>query len=427
MRQLLPGVVALAIALTVAVSACTDDDEAPSTSPTPTETATGAPSEGPTERPTPTPTVPGGATPTESPVPTVDLALEAWAQPWDSGVEDGWAWLRLDGGTLFVSVAPPYACCDNFAIRPGLVAALDPDTGDEIWRFDTPAQAFPPVVVEGTLVVGTSDGTVFGLDPGTGGERWRVVFPGVPFQVVEAGGLAIAGDADPETWGPNGIADKSRIRGHVWAIDPADGGVRWRKEYRVFGVFVAGHGGEAFVVSGDLNADGFATALDATSGDERWRTETSAASSPPAVTDELLIVGETTGPLIALEIESGGQAWAAESGSGVVFFPTVEGDVLVAPSNAHGIGLRDLATGRLLGIAEAGDCSMLPVEAADEVAYLHCGRLVVVDPQSASPRLDPLVADDVSLVDAVVAMDVVYVGVREDLKPTVVRALQRVP
>ena len=127
--------------------------------------------------------------------------------------------------------------------EPGVVYALDRDTGCEKWRFDADstvrtALRFMTHEVEGQqqnlLTFGTADGEVFGIDPRTGQQQWRIRadehsktmvsgssidYQGVIYQPVSSWEAA---------WAVNPFYACCIFRSSVIAINPANGALQWR-------------------------------------------------------------------------------------------------------------------------------------------------------------------------------------------------------
>ena len=176
---------------------------------------------------TPSTSVAPQVSPSPNPIPTIgvteagkDIKIR-WR--WESGLFNVVIWTQANGSKVAASYGGLYEGPSNFSPKPGGLALLDALSGKEIWRHDTPTQAFPAAFNAGVVAVGTGDGTVFAWDEATGAERWRLSFDGIPFQVMRAASVFVVADADPETWGPNGLVDKTRLGGRVWGVDPATG------------------------------------------------------------------------------------------------------------------------------------------------------------------------------------------------------------
>ena len=292
--------------------------------------------------------------------PTTTLAIAPWI--WRDGAANDWAWVRVFGTTAYASTGPQYACCDNFSNGPGKVTALDAATGKELWAFPTASQPFPVTVSDGRVAFGTTAGTVFALDASTGKQMWRHDFPGIPFQVVPVGAALVVADADPEAWGPNGIADKTRLAGRIRGLDPATGEPRWEATVGNFTVFVVpAADGLVAAASGHTGQDDVAFLGD--DGKQKWRVTLTSISSPPSVANGSVILAGTS--LHKLDLATGQRLWLMSPRNGGTFVgPSIQGDTVVSATNTGSIESRSLATGALNGSGEFPDCGFIPLEAS---------------------------------------------------------------
>ncbi|PSP23156.1 hypothetical protein BRC61_03920, partial [Halobacteriales archaeon QH_10_65_19] len=137
-----------------------------------------------------------------------------------------------------------------------VVYAIDADTGEELWRFETEGEAMnPPTVADGTVYVPDRSGHLYALDPGDGSEQWSV-------QVGSTGD-------EPQIWGSVAVTNDSvyvPADGSVVALD-SDGSRRW----------TVGRGAvHPPVVAGDsllITTSQRAFCLDTADGAERWHYE----------------------------------------------------------------------------------------------------------------------------------------------------------
>lgn len=307
---------------------------------------------------------------------------------WDSGLFNVITWVRANGARVAASHGGLHDGQGDFSLKPGGVALLDAATGTELWRRETPTQAFPAAFAGGVVAAGTGDGTVFAWDEANGAERWRLSFDGIPFQVIPAAGVLVVADADPETWGPKGLVDKTRLGGRVWGVDPASGTVLWKESVGSFNAFVAVEnlptGGLVAVSSSSPAADGSTVVIEPETGKERWRKPLE-ASSPPAVEGSLLVVPGST--LRALDLTTGDERWAvAPPGGGAYFFPGISANAVVSGANTGSLDLRDARDGRLLATSRVGECVSRPAEWLSGLVSglgLLCGSLVRLIPEGA--------------------------------------------
>lgn len=311
---------------------------------------------------------------------------------WDSGLYSVIVWVRASGSHVAATYGGLYDGSGNFSPKPGGIALLDSANGTELWRHNTATQAFPAAFNAGVVAAGTGDGTVFGWDEATGEERWRLSFDGIPFQVIEAGSVLVVADADPETWGPNGLVDKTRLGGRVWGIDPASGTVLWKTTVGSFNAFIAVEslltGGFIAASSSSPTGDGSTVVIEPATGKERWRTKLE-ASAPPAVEGSLLVVPGAS--LQAFDLTTGDRRWSAQAqAAGTLFFPGIIANGVVAGSNTGSLSIFDVRDGQLLATSEFGECVSGTTEWLSGLASgygLMCRSLVRLNHDSAGWRL----------------------------------------
>jgi len=212
----------------------------------------------------------------------------------------------ISGGTVF------------FASDDGFLYALAADSGAEIWRFDLgsssmtrvlPATDPPysydylhssPTCHEGTVYVGSANGALYAIDHETGQERWRFETDGKVRSTPAVDGRNVYfGSWD----------------GHVYAVNAADGDLVWRFDT---GGIVQGSPavGAGTVFVGSRSAAVFA--LDALTGEQEWKhahEDGSWVESSPVFNDGAVYVGSSDArTLFALDAESGQTIWDFETG-----------------------------------------------------------------------------------------------------------------
>jgi outer membrane protein assembly factor BamB len=229
----------------------------------------------------------------------------------------------LNGGTAAVSTAP--AVSDDIVITPfsmaypGAVIAVSLAGGKEIWRGPDPAVDAAVAVSGGVAFVLGKDGRFSALDAATGRERWKVALanrgecasrPIVRDGVVylTSGGAAMAGDAAK----PAGF--------YLFALDANTGQERWR--YRAEAPYE--HNGVCLrqpIVSADAifaSGENRLYAIDRATGRDRWKPvevrRLEAGRERPVEVHGLVeagsvLVGVTSGFLIAFDKATGRTAW----------------------------------------------------------------------------------------------------------------------
>ncbi len=183
------------------------------------------------------------------------------------------------------------------------------ELGGVRWRFQTdgPVRS-SPVVAEGTVYVGSTDGHLYAIEASTGQETWRVdVGSPVSSSPAVAGGLVLFVSAD----------------GAFHAVDADTGALRWQFAtgavlpwewgFEGWDVYLASAAvqGESVVFGG---GDGTVYALDLQSGEERWRFSTDMRiRSTPAISEGVVYIGGSDGIVYSLGLENGLVRWTYET------------------------------------------------------------------------------------------------------------------
>jgi outer membrane protein assembly factor BamB len=205
-----------------------------------------------------------------------------------------------------------------FASDDGFLYALAEESGAEVWRtriagpgvgrrLPSPDPPFEydyahstPTVRDGVVYVGSAAGALHALDLETGKERWRYTTDGkVRSTPAVAAGTVYFGSWD----------------GHVYAVDAMDGDLAWR--FDSGGVIQGAPAvGAGMVFVGSRSATVFA--LHARSGELVWEhvhEDGSWVESSPVYADGVLYVGSSDGrALFALDAKSGEARWRFETG-----------------------------------------------------------------------------------------------------------------
>jgi outer membrane protein assembly factor BamB len=232
---------------------------------------------------------------------------------------DGVSSPLVDGGSLFLKLGS------------GVIVALNAPTGAEQWR--STAYEGPTVLVanQGSIVFGTGDGSIVALDAKTGSERWRT-------------DVADSGVGNP-------ASDGSRIFAGIpgadfVAVDASTGEIAWRQPLAgdLTGTATVANGIAYIGASGDTDTTPL-RAFDAASGTPLWESEESLAS--PAVADGVAYSGSTTGLVAALDAATGEVRWRIQL-DGSVRAPALAGGVLYLTADAElRIYAVEPATGRV--------------------------------------------------------------------------------
>ena len=246
----------------------------------------------------------------------------------------------------------------------GGVVALDLSTGRERWRFQPGRDVRAPVAVEdGVVLVPASDGLLHGLDLPTGDLLWSadlgagtptitrilhappVVDAGVAYIGVHRNWAAVDVRSGEILWAHDPapgnttltsrsaaalvddlvIGSVARGRNGLFAWERSTGEERWRLAVNdSIGIHASpvSDGDAIYVVNGEARV----IALDAASGDTRWRTQVVSGAgnwdysvlSTPALADGRLFVPTLYDDLVALDVRDGQEIWRHAAGPGAL-------------------------------------------------------------------------------------------------------------
>ncbi|MFE5514216.1 PQQ-binding-like beta-propeller repeat protein [Streptomyces sp. NPDC056529] len=277
--------------------------------------------------------------------------------------------------------------------------ALDAGDGGERWRLHTDAWVYALKVDRGTVVTGTRGGGVQGWEASNGAKLWEVTGAQTDFETPEAG-PAVHGDTvyvwrdarlqaldartGTERWSYP-IGDAASCGGvpvrvapaedgyvyvsagtRVLSIDVAAGHVRWHFEApAVFLSPPAFAPGPAVTGGGVYLADHLGTvyALDATTGQDRWRiaTEQRQSAEPVLVADGNVHVGSGSA-LYTLDAVTGTPRWRFAAGGELVGSPVVADGRIHFGSADHVLYTLDATGGQLRWkLATGGEITGSPV------------------------------------------------------------------
>ncbi len=329
----------------------------PTVAPTPTPTTTARPATMPPER-KPTPTPPAGATPTQTkplrPTPTLAPIPTPTPRPQPRP--------SVQAEPAFDQLRAGYH-------KPG--KPVQPVLG---WRFPAPGGvSAAPALAEGTIFIGSVDGTAYALDAWSGIERWRSGTRGrIQAAPDVSGDLVYFGSDDGSVYALETRTGRliwrqdlgSPVRaplttlgetvyaatqaGDVYALDARTSQVRWR--YRSASPVT----GRPIVVRGRVifsNLDGDVTALQATGGRRLWSLAgvASGRESSASASGDKVFVGGGDGRLAAADVRTGKLRWRTPVGRGLVTTPAIVGDrvLTVAADGQRGrVSSVDARTGK---------------------------------------------------------------------------------
>ena len=331
----------------------------------------------------------------------------------------------LVGATLLPSAAPTAAVQDatppsgtapqngwaatgGNAARTGAVAEPGPSsTPAELWRFPLDLGAAPapggPLVADGTVYLATWQASgLVALDVGTGAERWRAEVGlvigslyGELSAAVEGGVLYVVGTEGA------GASSDSAPPAAVYALDAATGQERWRysfgAELHATTPIVVG---ELLVFTTESFDENAVHALDTATGQERWTATLSpalgfltavAAGEGALYLAAIGLDGSEGGAVLSLDPVTGTERWRVDFAGWSHGMPTVaDGNVYV-----------------LLGGDDSGSVSLHALDPATGAERWTFDR-------DDSPATPATIERTISIERVVTAGDRVYVGVQED-------------
>lgn len=211
--------------------------------------------------------------------------------------------------------------------RDGIVYALDPDSGDEIWRQEVGPMWTSPAVDDDTVYVGGDDGMLRALALDDGEVRWSK-------------------DTGTRLRSSPAVADGTVVVGamRLLAFDAESGTPLWDVDAGL-GVVSSPAIADGTVYVGTNSGDVLAVGLD--DGKERWRKPVGApVQSSPHVEGDRVLVGGDDGVLRAMDGATGRTLWDEDIGSRIYSSPTVVGSTVVVGTDAGDLTARDVATGQ---------------------------------------------------------------------------------
>jgi outer membrane protein assembly factor BamB len=204
------------------------------------------------------------------------------------------------------------------------------------WQFDTDGRVYSsPVVVDGTVYVGSHDHSLYAVDAVSGEKQWQFNTSGKVYSspaVVD--GIVYVGSDDH----------------NLYAVDAVSGEKQWQfntsRSVKSSPVVVD----DTVYVGSD---DHSLYAVDAATGNQEWRFNTSGGvESSPAVADGTVYVGtkyyssmSNSGSLYAVDAATGNQEWRFNTSGLVKSSPAVVDGTVYVGSDDYSLYAVDAATG----------------------------------------------------------------------------------
>ncbi|HYO45084.1 MAG TPA: PQQ-binding-like beta-propeller repeat protein [Gemmatimonadota bacterium] len=304
---------------------------------------------------------------------------------------------------------------DHLGVSAGPAGAA---YGGLLWRVRTggPVRS-SPVVAGGVLFVGSSDGRLRALDARTGELRWAAD-AGAPIDAA----AAVAGE----------LVLAATRAGEFLAFDRATGEVRWRVRSGAEQPLAwEGMSGDLYTaspaVAGDVavfgGGDGVVYAIDLADGEVRWRFATEGrVRSSPAVADGVVYAGSADGSLYTIALADGRLLWRFDTegrqldsslfgydrrtitsspavAGGAVFFGSRDGSLYAVDAETGALRWRVLHDDTSWSIASPAVVDWLVLDASSDAGFFHAvdavtGRVVWRVDVGAPLWPSPVVAGD---------------------------------
>ena len=207
-----------------------------------------------------------------------------------------------------------------------------------------------------------------------------------------------------------GVVYAGSYDGYLYAVDAASGELRWRYETAEDGVSSSPTVVDGVVYIG--SRDKFLYAVDAASGELRWRYGTGAwVNSTPAIADGIVYAGSYDHSLHAVDAASGELRWRYETGDEVESSPAVAGGTVYIGSRDTFLYAVDADSGELRWRYATGDWVRSSPVVVEGVVYVGSddGYVYAIDAASGELRWRYETGGEVYSSPAVVE-GVVYVG-----------------
>jgi outer membrane protein assembly factor BamB len=243
--------------------------------------------------------------------------------PWEWGHE-GWDYFTSSpavvGGLVIVGSGD------------GHVIAFEAESGVERWRVATEGRVrASPAVANGVVYVGSADGFLYAIALESGERRWKFETEGASFSSAEFGFDRKTIQSSPAV--ADGVVYFGSRDGKLYAVDATSGELRWRHDNTTPWVISspALYEGSVFVGTSDGL---FLHAVDMKSGEEIWRFATDErVFSSPSVSGSSLYVGVHSRRLLALDVATGSVAWELRLGGPVMSSPVLYDDRIYVGSD----------------------------------------------------------------------------------------------
>ncbi|NHX37175.1 PQQ-binding-like beta-propeller repeat protein, partial [Halolamina sp. R1-12] len=228
--------------------------------------------------------------------------------------------------------------------------------GDKIWNTSTGDNVLSsPTLANGTVYVGSYDGSLYAFDADTGTQKWSTATGGSIYQ------------SSPTV--ANGTVYLGSYDGSLYAFDADTGTQKWSA---ATGDSISG---SPTVANGTVyvgSADNSLYAFDADTGTQKWSAATGDnIKSSPTVANGTVYVGSWDNSLYAFDADTGTQKWSTATGGNIHWTsPTVANGTVYVGSYSQSLHAFDADTGTEKWSAATGDNIKSSPTVANGVVYV---------------------------------------------------------
>lgn len=239
----------------------------------------------------------------------LDAASGALRWKIEAGPDLPFPW-GYESGDVYASSPVPAGGTVYWGAGDGVLRAADAASGEMRWSFRTEGRIrSTPAVADSRVVVGSADGRVYAVGAADGASLWIFDTLG---RTLDSGSFGF----DRRTVQSSPAIAEGRVYvgardGFLYALDAATGTRLWAFDHRISWVNSSAAVADGVVYAGTSDGQ-FVQAVDAVSGEERWRATTRGVVwTSPALAGGLLYIAEGAGRVRALDPATGAEVWAA--------------------------------------------------------------------------------------------------------------------
>lgn len=271
------------------------------------------------------------------------------------GTRDGWLHAVRPDGTLAWefqgagAFGPPSVHGDTAYVgsADGRLYAIAIPTGKARWQYKADEDLTTrPAIGHGAVFVASLQDTLFSVDAATGAWKWH------HRRETKAAGFTIFGAASAVA-GPDAVY-AAYSDGFAAALDPSTGAARWEKQLAPAAEHLdiddlALDGGRVYAAA----YSGAVLAVDARTGEVVWKASLPSASRLAVAAG--LVVAVSTETVQSLSIADGAPVWSVPLRGSPQGAPVALGKWLLVPTGDQGLRWLEAATGRPLRVFDPGN------------------------------------------------------------------------